>query len=247
MMRRNYRIPGGAMCVAALCGAVIGAIIGALLRTRPGVSTLPKLQALIERTTPWAALDSIVLAHWPFFAASVVGWGLFSGYWEAAAKSAAPARNSESRVSRALHVFLVNLALLFEFMPVRGLGRYLPASSLIMAVGLTVQAIGTFLAVWARRHLGRNWSGAIAIKIEHQLIRSGPYRLLRHPIYTGLLAMHIGPAIVTGEWHALIGVAMAAFAYWRKIRLEEAALRVAFGADYDAYRRATWDLLPRLF
>jgi protein-S-isoprenylcysteine O-methyltransferase Ste14 len=116
-----------------------------------------------------------------------------------------------------------------------------------MTAGLIVQAAGTYLAVWARRHLGRNWSGAIAIKVEHQLIRSGPYRLLRHPIYTGLLAMYIGPAIVTGEWLAVVGVAFAVLAYWRKIRLEEAALDTAFGADYDAYRRATWALVPGLF
>ncbi len=56
--------------------------------------------------------------------------------------------------------------------------------------------------------------------------------------------MYIGPAVVTGEWLALIGVAMAALAYGRKIGLEEATLEVAFGADYDAYRRATWALVP---
>lgn len=59
--------------------------------------------------------------------------------------------------------------------------------------------------------------------------------------------MYIGPAIVTGEWHALMGVAMAALAYWRKIRLEERNLEAAFGADYDAYRRDTWALVPGLF
>ena len=59
--------------------------------------------------------------------------------------------------------------------------------------------------------------------------------------------MYIGPALVTGEWLALIGAVMAVFAYWRKIRLEEATLSVAFGADYDAYRRVTWALVPGLF
>ena len=116
-----------------------------------------------------------------------------------------------------------------------------------MAAGLAVEAIGLFLTIWARRHLGRNWSGEITIKVDHQLIRSGPYKLLRHPIYTGLLTMYAGIAIVTGEWLAIIGFAMVAFAYWRKIRLEEANLKIAFGAEYDAYRRATWALLPGLF
>ena len=100
---------------------------------------------------------------------------------------------------------------------------------------------------WARRHLGQNWSGEITIKVDHQLIHSGPYGLLRHPIYTGLLAMYAGTALVTGEWLAIIGLAMSVFAYWRKIRLEEANLKAAFGADYDVYRRETWALVPGLY
>jgi protein-S-isoprenylcysteine O-methyltransferase Ste14 len=99
----------------------------------------------------------------------------------------------------------------------------------------------------ARRHLGRNWSGEITIKVKHELIRSGPFQLLRHPIYTGISAMYAGLALVSGEWLAIAGLAMAAFAYWRKIRLEEAVLVEAFGTDYDAYRRTTWALVPGLF
>jgi len=222
-------------------------ILGASLCGAAGGALATKLHFHFLASVPALSLDNAFQGRWGFLVACVAGWSLFSLYWDAAAKSAAPAKSTESRPSRVFHVFLVNVALLLEFVPVRGFGRFLPAYSFIMAAGVMVQAIGTFLAVWARRHLGRNWSGAIAIKVEHQLIRSGPYRLLRHPIYTGLLAMYIGPAIVTGEWHALIGVAMAAFAYWRKIRLEEATLEVAFGPDYEAYRRGTWALVPGLF
>jgi hypothetical protein len=74
---------------------------------------------------------------------------------------------------------------------------------------LAVEAMGLLLAIWALRHLGRNWSGEITIKVELQLIRSGPYKLLRHPIYTGLLAIYAGTVLVTGEWLAIIGLAMA--------------------------------------
>ena len=195
---------------------------------------------------PALAFDNALLAHRQFVVAGI-GWVLFSVYWEVAAKSAAAAKNSESHASRGFHVLLTNMALLLEIVPIRGLGRFLPASSLIMTAGLAVEALGLFLAIWARRRLGRNWSGEITIKVEHQLIRSGPYKLLRHPIYTGLLAMYTGTALVTGEWLATIGFATAAFAYWRKIRLEEANLKVAFGADYDAYCRETWALVPGLF
>lgn len=227
------------LLTAALCGAVIGALF-----TR--FSFHDSVASLIARV-PWLAKDKAFEGHWPLYFCSIAGWAVFSLYWEAAAKNAAPAQRSESPWSRALHVFLVNIALIFIFIPMTGLGRYVPASSNIMIAGICVQTIGLFLAVWARRHLGRNWSGAIVIKVEHQLIRSGPYRFLRHPIYTGLLAMYAGPALVTGEWLALIGFAMAALAYWRKIRLEEAALETAFGPEYAAYRQDTWALVPGLF
>jgi protein-S-isoprenylcysteine O-methyltransferase Ste14 len=194
-----------------------------------------------------SARDQALLAHSPFLLAGILGWVAFSFYWEAAAEKAAPAKTSESKGSRAVHVFLANAALLLEIAPIRGLGRFLPASPLIMTAGLAVEGFGLFLTIWARRHLGRNWSGEITIKVDHQLIRSGPYKLMRHPIYTGLLTMYAGIAIVTGEWLAVIGFAMAAFAYWRKIRLEEANLKVAFGGDYDVYRRETWALVPGLF
>jgi protein-S-isoprenylcysteine O-methyltransferase Ste14 len=110
-----------------------------------------------------------------------------------------------------------------------------------------IEAIGLVLTIWARRHLGQNWSGRIAVMAEHDLIKSGPYQLLRHPIYTGLLLMYFGVALVTGEWLALVGVAMAVFAYWRKIRLEEATLNSAFGEAYANYRRGTWALLPGIY
>jgi len=194
---------------------------------------------------PMFALDDALLVHKEFLVA-VLGWVVFSVYWEVAAGSAAPEKSSESQASRGLHVFLTNVAALLVVLPFRGLGRFLPVSSPIMWIGLAVEAAGLFLAIWARRHLGRNWSGRITIKVDHQLIRSGPYRLLRHPIYTGILAIYAGTAIVTGEWLALIGLAMTGLAYWRKIRLEEVNLKVAFGADYDAYCRETWALVPGL-
>lgn len=102
------------------------------------------------------------------------------------------------------------------------------------------------LGVWARRHLGSHWSGEITIKVDHRLIRSGPYQFVRHPIYTAMLGMFVGTAFVSGQLHALLGLGMAVFAYGRKIRLEEANLQKAFGAEYDAYRRDAGALVPRL-
>jgi len=191
-------------------------------------------------------LDKALRNHWQFWAA-VFLWAVFSIYWDRAAKGAGATKSSESRASRALHVFLTNAALLLVLAPIHGLGRFLPASFAVMTAGLVVEALGLALAIWSQRHLGRNWSGEISIKVDHQLIRSGPYRRVRHPIYTGLLAMYVGSALVTGEWLALIGLAAVTLAYGRKIRLEEANLKVAFGVAFDAYRRETWALVPGVF
>lgn len=222
---------------AAKWAALGGAIAGALY-IRHGRLLAP---------IPALALDPALLRHRFFLVACVAAWPVFSLYWQAAARNAAPAKSAESQASRGLHVFLTNVALLLVIAPIRGIGRLLPAAPLVMAAGILVEAAGLWLAIWARRHLGRNWSGEIAIKVDHQLVRSGPYRLLRHPIYTGILAMYAGSAVVTGERLAAIGFALAALAYGRKIRLEEANLEVAFGAGYHAYRRTTWALLPGLF
>jgi protein-S-isoprenylcysteine O-methyltransferase Ste14 len=99
--------------------------------------------------------------------------------------------------------------------------------------------------IWARRHLGVHWSGEITIKFDHRLIRSGPYRRIRHPIYTAMIGMMAGSAITSGEMHALLGFAIAGLAYARKIRMEEANLRRAFGAAYEGYRRETGALIPK--
>jgi protein-S-isoprenylcysteine O-methyltransferase Ste14 len=186
------------------------------------------------------------LRQWGFLVACAA-WALFALYWDSAAKRAAPAKSSESTPSRLLHVLPVNIALLMVFLPFPWLKRYAVPSTGLTVAGLVLLAMGMGLAVWARRHLGRNWSGRISIMVDHRLIRSGPYRWLRHPIYTGLLAMYSGAALVTGTWLALAGVAIVVLAYARKIRLEEANLELAFGGEYREYRRTTWALLPGLY
>ena len=190
--------------------------------------------------------DRGIVTQWPWVAAVLV-WIVFSLYWDSQSRKTAETRSAEPRWSRAIHVFLANVALLLEIVPLRGMARFVPRSTLLMTAGLLVEAIGLALAIRARQHLGRYWSGEISIKVDHRLIRSGPYKRLRHPIYTGLLTMYAGTALVMGTWLALGGLAMAIAAYARKIRLEERNLRVLFGAEYDAYTRESRVLVPWLF
>ena len=91
--------------------------------------------------------------------------------------------------------------------------------------------------MWARVHLGRNWSGSVTVKEGHELIRSGPYRYVRHPIYTGLLAAVLGSAIASGTVRALLGLLIIAAALLRKLRVEERFMRETFPGEYQRYAR----------
>lgn len=172
-------------------------------------------------------------------------WIVMMAYWSAAARQSAPAKRAESQASRSRHQLLLNLALLLAFLPIPFLRRrWLPDSVWTVVVGLAVQLGAMGLDVWAMRCLGRNWSGAVTIKVDHQLVKRGPYRLVRHPIYTAMIGMYVGTSIVSAELHGLAGVVVAALAYWRKTRMEERGLIEAFGQAYVDYSRESWALIP---
>jgi protein-S-isoprenylcysteine O-methyltransferase Ste14 len=198
-------------------------------------------------------LYKLVRNPWPLlhnrtFPALVL-WVAFFIYWGIAGRNSSPSRTSESGASTWFHQILLTLALVLLFSAVPGLnGWFLPQGfPRLVVAGAIVQVAFLFLAVWARRNLGRNWSGEVRISVDHQLVRSGPYRILRHPIYTAMLGMSLGTAIASGQYHALLGIAILLVAYLRKTRLEEDILNTTFGAEYDAYRRETWALVPFVF
>ena len=102
------------------------------------------------------------------------------------------------------------------------------------------------LAIWARSHLGANWSAAITIRTSHSLVSTGPYARLRHPIYSGLLFAITGTALAQGEWRGLLALAIALIVWSIKARKEESWLRDEFGTQFDEYSQRTGFLLPRL-
>lgn len=110
-------------------------------------------------------------------------------------------------------------------------------------VGLA--ALGLAFCWWARLHLGRLWSGRITRKEGHRIVDTGPYRLVRHPIYTGILTAALATLAVRGTVHAMLGFALLTIGYWMKARLEERFLREELGpADYDAYAARVPMLVP---
>ena len=102
------------------------------------------------------------------------------------------------------------------------------------------------LAIWARYAIGQFWSARVALKEGHQLICSGPYAVVRHPIYTGLFGAAAGAALVVGEWRGVLAVALLLAAHSRKALREESLLTSEFGEQYRNYRRSAGFLFPRL-
>jgi protein-S-isoprenylcysteine O-methyltransferase Ste14 len=177
-------------------------------------------------------------------------WLVFILYWLVAARRTASTRVREgvasSLVSNAALV-LGALLLLGSAFPLGPLdARWVPAHWWVLVTGAALTAAGLGLAVWARRHLGRNWSAHPSLKLDHQLIRAGPYAVIRHPIYSGILLALLGTALYLGQYRALLGLVLFVAGLWWKARREEALLVTEFGDDYHRHRRRTGMFLPRL-
>lgn len=177
-------------------------------------------------------------------------WTAWIIYWWISARNVKATRREENAASRASHFVPLVIAVMLiapARLPGNFLGaRFLPASFAAFATGATLVAAGMALSIWARIHLGRNWSGTVTMKHGHELIRGGPYRFVRHPIYTGLLAAFAGSAIARGEWRGLVATLIAFLALWHKLRIEERWLGEMFGDDYAQYRREVPALIPFL-
>lgn len=147
---------------------------------------------------------------------------------------------------------IVLLVAIFElvFNPGLGIGwlgaRFVPRSHGVAQAGVALTALGVALAIWARLCLGGNWSGTVTLKEGHELIRSGPYARIRHPIYTGFALAMAGTALAIGEWRAALAFAGVTLAHYFKARKEEAWLAREFGSAFEEHRARTGMFFPRL-
>lgn len=116
----------------------------------------------------------------------------------------------------------------------------------VVLIGAPLVLIGLGIAVWARFYLGRNWSGTVTFKQDHELIVSGPYRYVRHPIYSGILLAVAGTACAIGQWRGALAVVLIFIAFWYRSRLEERLLNEHFGDAYRRYRAHVKALIPYL-
>ena len=183
------------------------------------------------------------------FALSSKIWLAWCILWFLMAAWSKPSKRRELRWQRLEHV----LPLVFGFFLIynesfawKWLGnRVVPENAAVAMIGLSLTAGGLAFAVWARIALGGNWSGSVTIKSGHRLIRRGPYRRIRHPIYTGLLASLVGTVMLEGQVRAFLGFAIALFALYRKARREEQFLSEEFGNEFAEHTKHTGMFLPR--
>ena len=177
-------------------------------------------------------------------------WTVLGLVWLVAALRTKPSQERAplgSRLAYGLPVVLAFYLLFNEHVRVHWLHlEIIPGYPFFAELGVALTALGIALAIWARFYIGQNWSSAVSIKVGHQLIRTGPYGWVRHPIYSGLLLATVGTAIVRGEVRGAFAVILLWFAFWIKLRMEEVFMRKTFGPEYENYAASTGALIPRL-
>lgn len=124
--------------------------------------------------------------------------------------------------------------------------RLLPETPAVLWVGLALTALGVGLAIWARLTLGANWSGVVTVKKDHELIRKGLYRWIRHPIYTSILTSFIGTAMIMDHIRGWLGCLIVWATFYFKARREESFLRQEFADGFEEHAKHTGMFLPRL-
>ena len=180
-----------------------------------------------------------------------VCWMVFWIYWSFGAPRRRPSKRKVARTFTVLNTGLLYLGFLLVL-----LGRSVPGSlSLLFAppgipidvTGTVFAIIGVAFAIWSRQSLRNNWSGAVAITEGQQFIRSGPYAMVRHPIYAGMLLALLGTTLVSSTVGSLLGFVVAILSLCQKASIEEQFLMVEFGEQYAKYQREVKFLIPFIY
>ncbi len=175
-------------------------------------------------------------------------WIAVGAIWLAAAFGTKRAVRRQSAPSRLVEVACLfgGIELLFNANPWPAFlrQRIVPDQPLYGWLALLITAAGMAFTLWARLILGRNWSGTVTVKENHELIRVGPYRVVRHPIYTGLTLAFLGTAIGFGELRGLLAIPIIVAGWKYKANVEERFMTTQFGERYERYRREVKGLIP---
>jgi protein-S-isoprenylcysteine O-methyltransferase Ste14 len=170
-------------------------------------------------------------------------------YWAISFLAVKKTKIPEDSASRSKHLVFVLASVLLMFTDYFRIGplarRFVPEEASIRYGAIALTCCGVAVAILARYNLGQYWSARVEVKVDHQLIRSGPYAWVRHPIYTGMLLAGVGTAVFVGEWRAALAIGFAIAGFTLKARKEESLMSAEFGELYEEYRRGTGFLIPR--
>jgi protein-S-isoprenylcysteine O-methyltransferase Ste14 len=175
-------------------------------------------------------------------------WGVFIVVWMLAALFAKRTVYRESAARRLRYILPILLGWFLIFRGYR-LGTpfnndLLPETNAILAAAAILCVCRLGLCLWARAVLGRNWSGTVTLKENHELIVRGPYRLVRHPIYTALMAMLIATWMEQSHIAGMIGLLLTFISFWIKLGQEEEVMQQQFPKQYPAYQLRTKRIVP---
>jgi protein-S-isoprenylcysteine O-methyltransferase Ste14 len=177
----------------------------------------------------------------------VACWITFLVFWSVTAHKVKPTAERQSLLSALAHRIPVGLGwwlLIFWRLPPPMNLSLLPRTYWMQMFAVVICTSGLYVTIWARRTLAGNWSSDVAFKQNHELVRTGPYRFVRHPIYSGVLVMCLGTAIEIAQLHGLLAIAMIGVGFWIKIHQEERLLRRHFPDEYPAYCRQVRAFIP---
>jgi len=175
-------------------------------------------------------------------------WSIFLAVWIVASISTKPSIYRESRAQRLRYSLLLVVSYLLLVY-----GRRLPhpfdlrlirCVDVLAWTGSLLCVGGLAFCIWARISIGRNWSGVVTLKEDHQLVEHGPYRWVRHPIYTGLLMMYLATAITLGHGAGFSGLLLAFASFWIKLNIEEKLMLKQFPDRYPTYQRRVKRIIP---
>ncbi len=176
-------------------------------------------------------------------------WAAFGIYWVAAGLKGKTAQTQEAPYYRLTRLGILALTFGFLFSQRTSIGilghRFVFESRLVSYTAFSFAMTGLAIAIWARLHLGQYWSDKVVLKVDHQLIRSGPYAYMRHPIYSGVLLGVAGSALLLGEWRGVLAFAILLCNYVIKARREETILAAQFEDQFQQHIKSTGFLFPR--
>ena len=153
-------------------------------------------------------------------------------------------RDTEAHLGQSLGLmFAIIAAFLLPYLPIFHFLNFAPVNPVLSCVGLILSVAGMAVLVSARQHLGRNWSQTVSAKEGHELVTSGPYRYVRHPMYAGGLIAAIGSAIVCGGAFVFLLVLLGAIFLWR-VGAEDKLMEQQFPNEYPDYKKRTKALIP---